>query len=116
VSPEAERNRRVAMARLRERARRISLIRRSVFAAATATFVLAWGLALNDQLAHGTKTSPAGTTAGRSQGSSSSASTSSGDDGLQAAEDSGVVVTPAPTTVAPVTPTPAPAPLTTSQS
>ncbi len=114
MSPEAERNRRVAMARLRERARRISLIRRSVFVAASATFVLAWGLALNDQLAHGTKTSRADTTTGRSQSSSSSASTSSGDDGLQAAEDSGVVVTPAPTTVAPVTPTPAP--LTTSQS
>jgi hypothetical protein len=50
--------RKVAAERLRERARRIGVIRRSVIAGAVATFVLAWGLALSDQLAHGTKTSP----------------------------------------------------------
>lgn len=92
MNPEAERKRRLAMHRLAERARRISLIRKSVFAGAAATFALAWGLALNNQLAHGTKTTH------------DSGPTRSGD---------GIATTPsAPYT----TPAPAPAPLTTSQS
>lgn len=92
--------RKVAAERLRERARRIGVIRRSVIAGAVATFVLAWGLALSDQLAHGTKTSPTDTTTAQV----------SGDDG-EFESDEGILVSPAPTTVAP-----SPAPLTTSQS
>ena len=104
----------IALARLAERARRISLIRRSVVAGAAATFVLAWGLALGNQLAHGTKTHPGeSTTTTGEQGTA---------DGVESEGTDGVVVpvNPAPTTVAPVTPAPAPAPapapLTTSQS
>lgn len=111
MTPEAEQRRRVALARLAERARRISLIRRSVVAGAAATFVLAWGLALGNQLAHGTKTHPGqSTTTTDEQGSTPS--------GVEGESTDGVVVpvNPAPTTVAPVTPAPAPAPLTTSQS
>lgn len=106
MTPEAEQRRRVAMHRLRERARRITLIRKGVVAGAVATFVLAWGLALGSQLAHGTRTSPG------------DASGQSGDDGEQTA-----AATPqAPTYVyedgvaVPTQPAPAPAPLTTSQS
>ena len=99
--------RKVAAERLRERARRIGVIRRSVIAGAVATFVLAWGLALSDQLAHGTKTSPTDTsTSDESEGLVSVLASSLGDD---EESDDGVVV--APTTVAP-----SPAPLTTSQS
>ena len=113
MTPEAERRRRIALARLAERARRISLIRRSVVAGAAATFVLAWGLALGNQLAQGTKTHPGeSTTTTGEQGTAAS--------GVQSESSEGVVVpvNPAPTTVAPVTPAPAPAPapLTTSQS
>jgi hypothetical protein len=99
------------MERLRERARRIGLIRRSVIAGAVATFVLAWGLALSDQLAHGTKTSPTDT----STSSDSTTAQASGDDG-EFQSEGGIVVSPAPTTVAPSTVAPSPAPLTTSQS
>lgn len=94
--------RKVAAERLRERARRIGVIRRSVIAGAVATFVLAWGLALSDQLAHGTKTSPTDTS---TTADANTLSFSSDDE----ESDEGVVV--APTTVAP-----SPAPLTTSQS
>jgi len=114
MTPEAERRRMIALARLAERARRISLIRRSVVAGAATTFVLAWGLALGNQLAHGTKTHP---------GDSSATSGEQGPaSGVESESSEGVVVpvNPAPTTVAPVTPAPAPAPapapLTTSQS
>ena len=102
MTPEAMR--RVAMERLRERARRIGLIRRSVIAAAVATFALAWGLALSDQIAHGTKTSPNDPTAS----ASATSGVSSSDDGET---DAGVAVSSVPATVAP-----SPAPLTTSQS
>ncbi len=108
MNPETMRQ--VAMQRLRERARRIGLIRRSVIAGAVATFALAWGLALSDQLAHGTKTSPTDT----STSADTTTAQVSGDDG-QFESDEGIVVSPAPTTVAPTT-TPTPAPLTTSQS
>ena len=115
MTPEAERRRRIALARLAERARRISLIRRSVVAGAAATLVLAWGLALGNQLAHGTKTHPGeSTTTTGEQGTAAS--------GVESESSEGVVVpvNPAPTTVAPVipapAPAPAPAPLTTSQS
>jgi len=77
MTPEAERRRMIALARLAERARRISLIRRSVVAGAAATFVLAWGLALGNQLAHGTKTHPGeSTTTTGEQGTASFASPS----------------------------------------
>ena len=114
MTPEAERRRRIALARLAERARRISLIRRSVVAGAAATFVLAWGLALGNQLAHGTKTHPGeSTTTTGEQGTAGDVESEGTDGGV-------VPVNPAPTTVAPVTPAPAPAPapapLTTSQS
>jgi hypothetical protein len=111
MSPESKK--RLAMARLRERARRISLIRRSVVAAAVATFALAWGLALNDQIAHGTKTSP---TSDTSRSANSTAIPSSSE---ETGSDEGYVpVTPVQSNVVPVAPTPAPAPapLTTSQS
>lgn len=122
MTPEAMRK--VAMERLRERARRIGVIRRSVIAGAVATFALAWGLALSDQLAHGTKTSPddtsasadtttpAETTAVQVTGDDSELDDDGelNDDGeLDSGE--GIAVSPAPTTVAPT-----PAPLTTSQS
>ena len=104
----------IAMARLNERARRISRMRRSVIAAGVSTFILAWGLALNDQLAHGTKTSS------ESSGGSgqTSASTSTDDEGSVESDDGLVVVpsTPAPSTSVQVAPTPTPAPVTTSQS
>jgi hypothetical protein len=89
-------------------------MRKSVIAAGVSTFVLAWGLALNDQLAHGTKTSP-----GSSRSSNqASATTSSGDESSVESDDGLVVVpsTPAPSTSVQVAPTPAPAPVTTSQS
>ncbi|MEZ5155146.1 MAG: hypothetical protein R2718_03450 [Solirubrobacterales bacterium] len=115
MTPEAMR--RVAMERMRERARRIGVIRRTVLAGAAATFVLAWGLALNDQLAHGTKTSPGDKSTSAATGSGSGSSSTGGDDqsGYYGSEDyygydSGTV---APATPAPA---PAPAPLTTSQS
>jgi hypothetical protein len=104
VNPETMRQ--VAMQRLRERARRIGLIRRSVIAGTVATFALAWGLALSDQLAHGTKTSPTDT----STSAGSTTTQVSGDDGEVSDEGIVVPVSPAPTTV------PSPAPLTTSQS
>jgi hypothetical protein len=106
VNPETMRQ--VAMQRLRERARRIGLIRRSVIAGTVATFALAWGLALSDQLAHGTKTSPNDTST--SAGTTTTTQVS-GDDG-EFESDGGIVVpvNPAPTTA------PTPAPLTTSQS
>jgi len=110
MTPEAERRRRIALARLAERARRISLIRRSVVAGAAATFVLAWGLALGNQLAHGTKTHPGESTTTTGEQGTAGGVESEGTDGVV------VPVNPAPAAVAPVTPAPAPAPLTTSQS
>jgi hypothetical protein len=110
MTPEAERRRRIAFARLAERTRRISLIRRSVVAGAAATFVLAWGLALGNQLAHGTKMHP-----GDSSATTGGQGPVSGVEG-ESTEDGVVPVDPAPASVAPVTPAPAPAPLTTSQS
>lgn len=106
--------RKVAAERLRERARRIGVIRRSVIAGAVATFALAWGLALSDQLAHGTKTSPDDTSASADTTTSAQATTVqvSGDD-EEPDSDEGIVVSPAPTTV---NTAPTPAPLTTSQS
>jgi hypothetical protein len=115
MTPEAEHRRRIALQRLRERARRISLIRKSVVAGAVATFVLAWGLALGDQLAHGTRTSPSDGSGGsrRNDGSSNQGTTTTSDPQPQAyAYDNGVVV---PVNPAPA-PAPSPAPLTTSQS
>ncbi len=97
--------RKVAAERLRERARRIGVIRRSVIAGAVATFVLAWGLALSDQLAHGTKTDPTDTTTA----DTGTLAFSGDDDGDDEESDEGIVASPP--TVAPT-----PAPLTTSQS
>ncbi len=110
MSPESKK--RLAMARLRERARRISLIRRSVIAAAVATFALAWGLALNDQLAHGTKTSP--TADPTTSTTSTTAAIPSSSEEVQTNDEGGFVQV-APATPAPA-PAPAPVPLTTSQS
>ncbi|MFN8112334.1 MAG: hypothetical protein U0R51_03955 [Solirubrobacterales bacterium] len=100
MNPETMRQ--VAMERLRERARRIGLIRRSVIAGAVATFALAWGLALSDQLAHGTKTSPSDTSTTADTGTVSSSDDEESDDGF--------FIDSSPSTA------PAPAPLTTSQS
>ena len=97
--------RKVAAERLRERARRIGVIRRSVIAGAVATFVLAWGLALSDQLAHGTKTTSTDTsTSDESAGVVSLLVSSLSDDDDDGDDDSSVSVAPSP------------APLTTSQS
>lgn len=118
MTPEAMRK--VAMERLRERARRIGVIRRSVIAGAVATFALAWGLALSDQLAHETKTSPDDTSA--SADTTTPAETTAVqvtgvdgelDDDGELDSDEGIAVSPAPTTV---NTAPTPAPLTTSQS
>lgn len=102
---------RAAMDRLRDRARRINLIRRSVVTGAVVTFALAWGLALNDQLASGTST--------RSSSDRTSSATRTSDDVASTESESSGLVVPATPTVAP-TPAPAPAPtpvpLTTSQS
>lgn len=100
----------IAMARLNERAKRIARMRKSVIAAGVATFVLAWGLALNDQLAHGTNTATA--TADSSSGSGLVPSILSSSDDDSEESDDGLVVAP-PTSVQ-VAPTPAP--VTTSQS
>lgn len=112
MTPEAMRK--VAMERLRERARRIGVIRRSVIAGAVATFVLAWGLALSDQLAHGTNADQGEAAAATSSDSGSASffgDDESEDDDDDDESDDSIAVSPTPTTVAP-----SPAPLTTSQS
>jgi hypothetical protein len=107
----ADSGRMIAMARLRERSRRIGRMRRTVIAGGAATFMLAWGLALNDQLAHGTSTKASNGKADRT--------TTPVDDGtVVESTDEGLVVvpaTPAPSTSTPA-PAPAPAPVQTSQS
>ncbi len=106
----------IAMARLRERSRRIGRMRRTVIAGGVATFVLAWGLALNDQLANGTSTK-----SGSNSKADHTTATSSVDSGaVVESTDQGLVVVPAaPATSAPTpapAPAPAPAPVQTSQS
>lgn len=117
MTPEAEYKRRLALQRLRERTRRITVIRKSVVAGAIATFVLAWGLALGDQLAHGTKTSPSASSDnsqpnGGSSDDQAPSPTTPQPQPQAYAYDNGVVV---PVDPAPA-PAPSPAPLTTSQS
>jgi len=104
------------MHRLRERARRITRIRKGVVAGAVATFALAWGLALGDQLAHGTKTSPGdGPDASRQGDDEESTAPATPQTPAYVYED-GVVVPVQPAPATSPAPTPSPAPLTTSQS